>query len=279
VEPIISVHDAKKLMKEENVVFADCRFSLQDPQEGERLFRQEHVHGAVYFDLEKDLSSTVKETGGRHPLPSINVFVKKLEKSGIDNETTIIAYDDQQSAMASRFLWLMKYLGHAKVYIMDGGFKSWKQENYLTTVSSEPMEMSNYKPKLHNEMIAIQEDVAKTIEDPSVAILDSRAFERYAGWEEPIDTKSGHIPSAQHYFWKDLFNDGFWKSSEELNSYFSDLKAYREMIVYCGSGVTATPNVIALWRAGFQNVRLYVGSWSDWITNPNNEIVKVSKTH
>ncbi len=278
MEPLISVHDAKNyLNKDQNVLFADCRFSLQDPQEGERLFNQEHVPGAAYFDLEKDLSGKVEDTGGRHPLPSIDLFVQKIEKAGINKDTTIIAYDDQLSAMASRFLWLMKYLGHQRVYIMNGGFMAWKRNQYPVSNSFNENEMGQFQYDIHNELIANQKEVAEKIEDPNVAILDSRAFERYAGWEEPIDNKAGHIPSAQNYFWKDLFEDVCWKSSDVLKAYFSNLENYNEIIVYCGSGVTATPNVIALWKSGFQNVKLYVGSWSDWITNPNNEIASVSK--
>lgn len=278
MELLISVHDAKNYLdKDQNVLFADCRFSLQDPQEGERLFNEEHVPGSAYFDLETDLSGKVEDTGGRHPLPNIEVFVQKIEEAGINKDTTIIAYDDQLSAMASRFLWLMKYLGHQKVYIMDGGFTIWKQNQYPVSTSFVRNEKGEFQYEIHNELIANQNDVAEKIEDPNVAILDSRAFERYAGWNEPIDKKAGHIPSSQNYFWKDLFEDGYWKSSEALKAYFSNMEKYKEIIVYCGSGVTATPNVIALWEAGFHNVKLYVGSWSDWITNPNNEIASVSK--
>ncbi len=278
LELLISVHDAKNYFdKGQNVLFADCRFSLQDPQEGERLFNEEHVPGAAYFDLEKDLSGKVEDTGGRHPLPNIESFVQKIEKVGINNDTTIIAYDDQRSAMASRFLWLMKYIGHQKVYIMDGGLVAWKQNHYPVTTSVEQIEMGKFQYNLHKELIATQHEVADKIKDPNVAILDSRAFERYAGWEEPIDHKAGHVPSAQNYFWKDLFEGDYWKSTDALKAHFSNLEKFKEIIVYCGSGVTATPNVIALWEAGFQNVKLYVGSWSDWITNPNNEIASVSK--
>jgi len=279
VDPIISLQEAKDKLNEKEVVFVDCRFSLQDPEEGRKLYEKEHIPGAVYFDLEKDLSGTVKEKGGRHPLPDIQDFVRKLETSGINNETTVIAYDDQQSAMASRFTWLMFYLGHENTRIMDGGYKAWKNQNYPITDSVSSKDKTNFTYTLHNECVANQREVANKTDNPKVAILDSRSFERYAGWEEPMDAKAGHIPEAKHYFWKNLFQGGYWESPDTLHRYFSELESYNELIVYCGSGVTATPNVMALWRAGYQNVKLYVGSWSDWITNPENRIARVTKSN
>lgn len=276
LDPIISIHEAKDLLGKKRVIFADCRYSLQDPSQGIEQYEKEHIPGAVYFDLEQDLSSDAKETGGRHPLPSLDQIRNKLESSGIDPNTTIIAYDDQSSAMASRLLWLMKYMGHSDVFIMDGGFSAWLEQGYPTSTVVYQQEKTTYQPHLHNNLIATQDDVKDKVNQPNVAIIDSRSYERYSGKEEPIDKKAGHIPSAHHYFWKDLFREGHWIPIDELQNRFSDLNHYEEIVVYCGSGVTATPNVVALWRSGFERVRLYVGSWSDWISNPKNDIQTIS---
>lgn len=256
----------------QDVVFADCRFDLHDPDKGIERYRKGHIPSAVYFDLEKDLSSEVKETGGRHPLPRMEDFVETLQQAGISSDTTVIAYDDNH-AFASRFVWLLTFLGHENVYLLNGGIKAWKEAGYPVDQDMTPRKKTTFKANVHKEFVADQDDVRERLNHENVAIVDSRNYERYAGIHEPIDAKAGHIPGALNYFWMDLFDErGFWKEPEQLKEHFYQLNSYDEIIVYCGSGVTAAPNVISLWEAGFQHVRLYVGSFSDWISNPENKI-------
>lgn len=261
------------LHSSQNVVFVDCRFQLSEPSKGRQLYQDAHIDGAVYFDLDKDLSAPVTEIGGRHPLPDLNHFIHKVKQAGINNETTVIAYDDQKCAMASRFWWLMKLVGHKEVYIINGGLSAWKENGFPLSSQTTNKDSVQYNAMVQWDLFADQEYVRGKKDSEEVALIDSRSYSRFAGYEEPIDKKAGHIPSAINFEWTNLFKeDGKWKTKEELQKHFSSLSKSQEIIVYCGSGVTAVPNVIGLYEAGFKHVRLYVGSFSDWISNPDNQI-------
>ncbi|GEN45111.1 sulfurtransferase [Alkalibacillus haloalkaliphilus] len=272
---LVSVQEAKTMYEELGATFVDCRFDLQDDQLGFQNYEAFHLPGAVYLHLEQDLSGSVEATGGRHPLPHLDSFVQTLKAKGIDDETVIIAYDDNH-AFASRFAWMMKAIGHQQVYILNGGIKAWRNMGYpLSTEKVErSIETSEQSWVFDENLIATQEYVRRHIEDEQIALIDSRNYDRFIGKVEPIDVKAGHIPSAKNFDWMNLFKeDGLFKHEDELKTYFSSLEMYKEIIVYCGSGVTAAPNVIALWEAGYNNVKLYVGSFSDWITNEDNEVM------
>lgn len=257
----------------QDLIFVDCRFDLQDPEKGKVSYTQEHIPGAVYMDLEKDLSGKVKETGGRHPLPDLNHFIDILKQSGINDQSIVIAYDENH-AFASRFVWLLKAIGHKEAYVLDGGLSAWKEAGLSTTeevtVSNKIMIEQSWE--LEQSLIATQTDVQHYISKREVVLIDSRSHDRYTGQHEPIDKKAGHIPTAINFDWTDLFENGFFKHTDKLQKHFELLNDNSQIVVYCGSGVTAAPNVIALWQAGFTNVQLYVGSFSDWITNDNNQI-------
>ncbi|MBT2662358.1 sulfurtransferase [Bacillus sp. ISL-45] len=254
----------------------DCRFKLGNPDEGRLLYEQSHIPGAVYFDLEKDLSGSVGEHGGRHPLPETSQFKEKLQNAGIDNETTIVVYDGKEGAFASRMWWLLQYVGHEKVYILNGGFDAWKKAGYPTEESVTHYQKTNYTINENNDMLASYEEVKDiALEGNGSAILvDSRESRRYLGIEEPIDRIPGHIPTAINKPWMDGFENGFFKPRDEQEKRFKDLDFSEPIIVYCGSGVTATPNYIALKEAGFKNVRLYAGSYSDWVSYHENPVSK-----
>ncbi|MCL6586488.1 MAG: sulfurtransferase [Anoxybacillus sp.] len=253
----------------------DCRFYLGNPTRGLEEYIREHIPNALYFDLEKDLSGNVQTHGGRHPLPDVSELVAKLSAAGIDQQTTVVAYDDQSGAMAARFWWLLRYLGHRHVYVLDGGYTKWKERGYPTTDAIAPVKERTFLPQYDPSLLATVDDVRKAIEDETVILVDSRERNRYLGIEEPIDRVAGHIPRAKHFFWKENFTaDGFWKELNEQEKRFAALPKDARIIVYCGSGVTACPNVLALSEAGYSNVQLYVGSWSDWISYPENPIAK-----
>ncbi|MFC3746680.1 sulfurtransferase [Paenibacillus sp. GCM10012306] len=263
----------------------DCRFTLGKPQAGKESYEQEHIPGAVYLDLELDLSAPVSEHGGRHPLPDPQLLAARLAKLGIGNTTRVVAYDDESGMNAARLWWLLRYLGHEQVFILEGGFSSWKAERFPVT-DHQPIRIpSSFEPNVQPQMLVGVDEVRRvstgTVTDiegsaPSPALpvlIDSRARERYLGLEETLDKKAGHIPGAVNYFWKETQNeDGSLKSAEELQEHFANLDKDAEIIVYCGSGVTACPNVLALEKAGYKNVRLYAGSWSDWISYEGNPI-------
>ncbi|WP_340023266.1 sulfurtransferase [Paenibacillus sp. FSL K6-1096] len=261
----------------------DCRFNLNDPGEGRALYEAGHIPGAVYLDLKLDLSAPEAEHGGRHPLPDPEVFAARFSKLGISNSTRVVAYDDESGMNAARLWWLLRYLGHEQVFILEGGFSQWKAEKYPVTDHQPVRVPSSFTPNVQPQMLAGVDDVrlvseklvqARAGEGTSTEILiDSRAGDRFRGMNETMDKKAGHVPGAVNFFWKDTQNaDGSFKSAEELAEHFAGLDKEAEIIVYCGSGVTACPNILALEKAGFKNVRLYAGSWSDWISYEENAI-------
>lgn len=265
----------RKMLDDEDVRIVDCTYSLTDPLHGKRMYETKHIPGAVHFDLSEDLSDIAKEHGGRHPLPAVHALKNKLEKAGITEKTTVVAYDSGEGCFASRFWWLLKYMGHPDVYVLDGGLQKWEKAGYPLTDVKPVYKAATYTLRLNHNLLADIEDVKAAIENRQSILIDSRARERYIGLIEPLDAKPGHIPGAVNHEWTEGFNSGSWKSRKEQASRFSDIDKESDIIVYCGSGVTATPNVIALLESGFKNVRLYAGSYSDWVSYPENKVEKV----
>jgi len=261
------------LKKEDSVVPIDVRFNLQDTSYGRWAYEKEHIPGAVYLDLDEDLSGNVRTHGGAHPLPSIESFSKKLGALGIDQQTTVVIYSDTNDMYVARAWWLMYYVGHKDVYILDGGFKRWKEAGYRVSHVIPTHTPKTFKPQLLNQAVANIKDVKEKMKNSSAILIDSRSRERYLGKKEPLYEKAGHIPGARNFFWKDvLHEDGTWKSKKELQNHFSSLPKTSEIIVSCGSGVSACANVIGLLLAGYKHVTLYPGSYSDWISYENNPV-------
>ncbi|MFC5529967.1 sulfurtransferase [Cohnella yongneupensis] len=260
---------------EPDIVIVDCRFQLGKPDAGREAYEESHIPGAVYLDLEKDLSAPIEEHGGRHPLPDIAELTATLSRAGIGNATRVVAYDDQGGAMASRLWWLLKYLGQEQVFVMDEGFSAWKAAGLLVNAEQKVLIPAPFLASVQHNMLVEVEEVQEIVAaaDGSVVLIDSREAPRYRGEVEPIDKVAGHIPGAINRFWKDaLGENGGWKDAEGQAARFADLPRDKSLVVYCGSGVTATPNVLALQEAGFSKVKLYAGSWSDWISYVDNPI-------
>ncbi|WP_017755439.1 sulfurtransferase [Calidifontibacillus oryziterrae] len=269
---IVDVYWLKENINNPSVRVIDCRFVLGSPSEGFNLYMKEHISGAYYFDLEKDLSYFPGVHGGRHPLPSLDRIIDKLSTAGITKETKVVAYDDQGGMMASRFWWMLKYLGHEQVYIVDGGFSKWVSNGFPISNELPEINRKEFEPRLQPQLLSDVEEVKQNISTKKAILIDSRDGNRYAGIEEPIDKKAGHIPGARHCFWKECITDkNEWKSLDELKQ-FNSLNKDQQIIVYCGSGVSACPNIVALDELGFKNVKLYIGSWSDWISYDDNPI-------
>ncbi|MFD0713016.1 sulfurtransferase [Paenibacillus sp. GCM10027626] len=273
MEAIVSIKWTLARMYEPDIVIVDCRFLLGQPDAGREAYEASHIPGAVYLDLERDLSGALDEHGGRHPLPDPATLAHRLSQAGISNESRVIAYDSQGGAMASRLWWLMRYLGHEQVYVMDGGFPAWQEAGFPVTAEQRIVVPASFYAVVQHGMLAEVYDVQAKLRQPGVALVDSREAPRYRGEVEPIDPVAGHIPGAINRFWKDgLDEQGLFKSPEAQKERFADLEEAEEIIVYCGSGVTACPNVLALQQAGFYNVKLYAGSWSDWISYSENPV-------
>lgn len=258
---------------EPELVIADCRFLLSDPQAGRNAYEQDHIPGAVYLDLEQQLSGPVTSHGGRHPLPGTDELAAAIGKAGISRQSIVVAYDDQGGAFAARLWWLLRHLGHERVYVMEQGYSAWKGAGYPVTDNQPVRVPATYQPEPKYEMLANMEDVREASQHGTALLIDSREPRRYQGLEEPIDAKAGHIPGAVNKFWKDSLDEqGNYLGADELKARFKEADPAQEIIVYCGSGVTACPNVLALKKAGFRNVKLYAGSWSDWISYEENPV-------
>lgn len=261
-------------LENEGVKVVDCRFNLSTPAEGKELYRKSHIPGAFYFDMDEQMSSPVKEHGGRHPLPDLEQFRHGIERVGIGNAQTVVVYDGGGMQFATRFWWLMRYLGHEKVYVLNGGYRDWVGAGYPVTEEVPEARPAQFRVNLQQEMLADYEEVRRLVlsKAKGAVLIDSRASERYRGEIEPLDRKAGHIPSALNKFWEEGLEAGSFKTPEEQKQRFADLDKDEEIIVYCGSGVTATPNYLALKMAGFQNVKLYAGSYSDWVSYEENPV-------
>ncbi|MEK3743195.1 sulfurtransferase [Brevibacillus sp. FSL K6-0770] len=255
---------------DERIVIADCRFALSASEQGAEEYATDHIPGALYFHLNRDLSGPKQEHGGRHPLPDPAALAALFSQAGIDEHTTVIAYDDQEMAMAGRLWWLLRYLGHDRVAVLDGGYAAWKKAGYEVTAEVPTPQARTFVPQLRPDMLVSVEGVKNR--EPEAVLLDSRAGERYRGEQEPLDPKAGHIPGARHFFYKDnLQADMTMLPAEQLRNRIADF-AEQEIIVYCGSGVTACSNLLALHQAGRTDAKLYAGSWSDWVSYSENPV-------
>jgi thiosulfate/3-mercaptopyruvate sulfurtransferase len=275
---LVDANWLKENINDESFVVVDCRFDLINHSYGKESYEKGHIPGAFFVDMEKDLASKVEEHGGRHPFPNLNEFKEKLESIGIGNNTKIVAYDDGDLAGAARFWMLLRYMGHNKVYILNGGIKSWNEKGYeLSKENTISNLKGNFDININEDMLVKMEEVKEKSNKENVAIVDAREEERYKGIKEPIDKKAGHIPGALNYFWMEVLNEkqDKMKTLDELEKHFEELKNYDEIILYCGSGLTTTVNSLALDELGIKH-KVYAGSYSDWVSYEDNE-VEVSK--
>lgn len=251
------------------VVIADCRFSLADPELGERDYLVSHLPGAHYLDLNKDLSGPVGRHGGRHPLPNPAQIAKKLAAIGVNfQETLIVAYDDSRLAFAARFWWLLRYLGHDRVAVLNGGFSGWQAAGYPVTAQVPSPQQGTFVPQERLPWVVDIETVKARKNLPKVVLVDSRERDRYLGEREPIDPIAGHIPGAVNYPWQEVTDEhGYLKPVHEQKERWVGLESEGEILVYCGSGVTACVNLLSLEMAGIYTGKLYAGSWSDWCSH------------
>ncbi|WP_068615382.1 sulfurtransferase [Paenibacillus tuaregi] len=262
-----------------DLVIVDCRFQLDKPEAGRQAYEAGHIPGAVYLDLEADLSGPVGPHGGRHPLPDMEQLAQRLGEAGIGPDSRVVAYDDQGGMYAARLWWLLRYAGHEHVHVLGEGFSAWQAAGYPVTAETRVVIPQTFVAHPQRKLWADVSEVheASAAGDAGALLVDSREAKRYIGEEEPMDARAGHIPGAANRFWKGVLDEhGAWKSAEQLREYYPDIiqaaEAGRDVIVYCGSGVSACPNVLALHELGLTKVKLYPGSWSDWISYPENPV-------
>ncbi len=259
------------------VVF-DCRFTLSDPEAGRRAYAQGHIPGARYAHLEEDLCAPVGPRTGRHPLPDPALLARKLGDWGVEAGKQVVVYDDSFGAMAARLWWLLRWLGHEAVALLDGGFPKWQREGRPVTAAPPRPTPARFLARPRDELWVDSDFVARAIRDHAYLILDARAEERFRGEVEPLDKVAGHIPGALNRPYEDNLDlTGEFLAEEVLREdYRAQLGQVppERVIVMCGSGVTACHNLLAMEHAGLKGARLYAGSWSEWITDPNRPVAK-----
>jgi thiosulfate/3-mercaptopyruvate sulfurtransferase len=264
IQQVVSSAWLQSHLHDPQVIIIDCRFSLMDKELGRKQYESIHIEGAYYLDLNLDLSSSVQKHGGRHPLPDSDKLAEKLSQIGvISGETMVVAYDDSRFGFAARLWWLLRYMGHERVAVLDGGFTGWEAQNYETSSIVPADRVGKFIPNLQTELVVDIETVKSRKDLPDVVLIDSREGDRYRGEREPIDPIAGHIEGAINYPWMEVTNEqGF--VIEKQGDRWQEVKNAQEAIVYCGSGVTACVNLLSLKLAGIETGRLYAGSWSDW---------------
>ena len=244
-----------------NILVIDCRFNLVDKNQSLLQYIQGHVPGAYYFDLEQDFSSPAMIHGGSHPLPNIEQLQEKLRRAGVNQHSNIVLYDDSRMAYAARAWWLLHYMGHSNVQILDGGFDAWVELKGALDKREPAMKAGHFTAKIQASRIANREDI---LQSKNVYLIDSREPRRFQGVEELIDPIAGNIAGAVNYPWQEITNEkGFMKPIEWQKNYWKNVATTENVVVYCGSGVTACVNILSLHLCGI-DAKLYPGSWSDW---------------
>jgi thiosulfate/3-mercaptopyruvate sulfurtransferase len=275
---LISTDELAEHLEDPNWVILDCRFSLADDGRGRRNYLEAHIPGALYAHLEKDLSAPkIPGVTGRHPLPSVESAARTFSNWGIGAKTQVVCYDDAGGALAAaRAWWMLRWLGHEAAVVLDGGWQKWIAEKRPTCSGVESRPPESFLAQPHPEKIATTDLVEALCLEEDHCIIDARAVERYHGQNETIDPVAGHIPGANSAPYFDNLNpDLTFRTAEELRDHYLHLLRKIPMgqaVFYCGSGVTSAHNILAMLHAGLDEPRLYVGSWSEWITDPGRRV-------
>ncbi|TDV60567.1 sulfurtransferase [Pseudomonas sp. LP_7_YM] len=278
IAQLISPQRLAERQKEPNLVILDCRSSLEDLDYGQRSYAEGHIDGSSYADLLNDLSGPIiKGVTGRHPLPHAQTLTERLRFWGVNNDSTIVLYGDGSGAYAARAWWLLAWLGKRDgLYILDGGLKAWHAAGQPLSLNPPEHLKGRFEGEPDDSRVLNAADVQRTRDQPEVTLIDARAPARFRGEVEPIDPIAGHIPGAQcAAFTDNLGPDGRFLSADQLKQRFAKTLNGRppeKLVAYCGSGVTACHNLFALCLAGYPLGRLYAGSWSEWINDPQRGI-------
>lgn len=274
---LISPDELLPLMEHEELTILDCRHNLGDLGMGERAYARSHLPGARFFHLDRDLSGPKNGGNGRHPLPDRETMAARFAAAGISRDSQVVAYDQDSGAMAARAWWLLRWLGHRRVAVLDGGMSEWVEAELPLTPIVPEDRPGNLRAQ-PGEASVDAAYVLAHLDDRQCCHIDARAADRFRGENETLDPVAGHIPGAiNRHFMLNLGEDGRFKPAAVLRAEFTHLLAGRspERVVHsCGSGVTACHNLLAMEVAGLTGARLYPGSWSEWITDPSRPISK-----
>ena len=278
-QTLINAADLARLVEQGNVLVYDCRFDLADPDAGRHAYRAGHIPGAVYVDLERDLSAVPTGRNGRHPLPDRAGFAARMAGLGMMRDGLVVSYDDSGGYYASRLWWMLRWAGHSQVAVLDGGLNAWTESGRVLEEGEASVSPGDFGASRAPAMpVSEVEAIEANLSSGELLVVDARTAERFAGAPHPLDTASGHIPGAGNRFWQhNLTPEGRFKSAAELAREFGELlegRAAGTIVHQCGSGVTATHNLLAMEVAGLTGSRLYPGSWSEWTSDPRRPIAR-----
>ena len=275
---LVSTQELASQLANASIIICDCRHDLMDLEKGRRAYAEGHIPGAHFLHLDDDLSGKKTGQNGRHPLPDVDTFAKKMGSIGIDHSKRVIAYDDAGGPYAARLWWLLRWLGHDQVAILDGGINKWLAERRAVDRTSPTARPATFAAKRKDGMTVDADFILASIKQPSAIVVDARAPERYRGDTEPIDPVAGHIPGALNRVFKNNLNaDGTFKTAATLKQEFAELlkeKLSGQVVNQCGSGVTACHNLFAMEIAGLSGSKLYPGSWSEWCADPARPVAR-----
>lgn len=273
---IISAENTFQNLANPNWRVFDCRFDLQDENAGLTKYKLRHIPGAIYADLNKDLSAPVSDNSGRHPLPDIQDITHKFGLWGVTPETQVVVYDDVYGSYAARLWWMLRWLGHKNVALLNGGLTEWERLQLPVTKDITEPQVTTFTGKPDMSMIAEVSLIEQSLSSPNIALIDVRDPDRYQGLREPIDKIAGHVPGAINIPWKtNLDENGLYLEKARLLPHYSETIHETDsnaLVFMCGSGVTACHSLVALEILGFRGAKLYPGSWSEWIQNPGHPV-------
>lgn len=274
---IISAQELHDNLEYPDLAVMDCRFYLAEPELGLQEYLEGHIPGAVYINLDKDLSGEiVPGVTGRHPLPDSKVFADRLSNWGIDSSTQVIAYDNKGGALAARLWWMLRWLGHDQAAVLNGGWNAWIKGDHPVETETILPTRKTFQASEQSDLIADIDLVEKVRLDPDFLVIDARSPERYWGIKETIDVKAGHIPGAiTAPYTENMDEEEYFLPLEQLKERYQNLLGglpEENVILYCGSGVTSIHSMIAMIMSGYQLPKLYPGSWSEWSADPERPI-------
>lgn len=274
---LIAAQNLLERLDDPNWVVIDCRSDLGDPNAGRQAYEDAHIPGAVFLDLDSELAGPVAEGTGRHPLPDPDVLAARMGDLGISESQRVVVYDGGPGSLAARAWWLLRWLGHDAVHLLDGGFANWGSLGLPVKEGVEVRAAKRFDPRLREGLVLSTEELAENVTTiANYNLLDARDAARFRGEVEPIDPVAGHIPGAINLpFSKFVREDGTWlplRARAALLEQAIGSDRAVDWSVMCGSGVTACHLAISGFEAGFREPRLYVGSWSEWISDPQRPI-------
>lgn len=278
---IISAEELARIVNNDDVRVFDCRFALKDPQGGLKNYQAGHIPGAQFADMDTQLSSAMTETSGRHPLPAADSFLAQLRAWGVNNSTQVIAYDDISGAFAARMWWLLRWMGHTRVAVLDGGLQKWTESGQPLSQQDAQYPSGDFSGRANMQWVLDIDTVRKELDADAITLIDARAADRYTGKDQKTDPVPGHVPGANNLpFGGNLTKQGTFAPADVIRQRFEPLvaaKSIGQVVNMCGSGVTACHNLLALEIAGYEPTRLFVGSWSQWIRDSSRPVATGDK--